>query len=194
MIAYPFATEGAANGEGSNNYMIIDRSFDVFSAEAPPVYRYMLIRDWGNGGPLLHVCMKNPSHANRHEDDRTTDRLRKRFEDKGYGGVYVVNLNAVIDPNAKIVLKHADPVGNENESHIVEALKSARSIRAPMLVGWGQNSNGRGQVDRFVTLASQHEVSLVCLKTNRDGSPLHPGPGSLQFSRASNLVPWAQAS
>ena len=171
-----------------------DRNFDVFSTEVPPVYRYMLIRDWGNGGPLLHVCMKNPSKANRDRDDLTTGTLKRRFEDKGYGGIHVVNLNAVIDPNAEIVFKHADPVGGENENYIIEALKSARSNKVPMLVGWGQNSNGRGQVDRFVTLGSQYEVSLVCLKTNRDGSPLHPGPRSLQFTPKSDLIPWSPAS
>ena len=173
--------------------MHIDRSFDIFSAELPPVYRYMLIRDWGNGGPLLHVCMKNPSTANRHSDDRTTATLRSRFENEGYGGLYVINLNAVIDPNAKVVLQHPDPVGCENDRHVIDALKSAQAIGAPMLVGWGENSNGRGQVDSFVSLASQHNVGLVCLRKNADGSPLHPGPRSWQFSPESDLIPWAPA-
>jgi hypothetical protein len=63
----------------------------------------------------------------------------------GYGGIYVVNLHALIDPDADALRYHNNPVGPENENYLVEALADARAHGAKMLVGWGSNRTAGGK-------------------------------------------------
>lgn len=178
--------------------MRVIRNTDHFGTEAgtdgSPIFRYMLIRDWQPTLPLLYVCMKNPSIASRDVDDRTTSTLRTRFEPLGFGGIYIVNLHAAIDQDPSKLALMPDAVGPENHLHIETALREAKASGQAMLVGWGRKSNEYGQVDNFCDLATRLGTSLICLKKNQDGSPLHPGPRSWGFAPLTKPVPWSNNS
>jgi hypothetical protein len=56
-------------------------------------YRYALMRMWDDK-PLMMFCMLNPSTADATKDDPTIRRCIGFAKDRGYGGIYVVNLMA----------------------------------------------------------------------------------------------------
>ena len=130
-------------------------------------WRYTLERLWDDAKPLVTFVLLNPSTADESHDDPTNRRgidFAKRW---GYGGVVFVNLFAYRTPHPKVMLRQPDPVGPDNDRHIVEQARKAGVVVA----AWGANNTlGR---DRAV-LRLLDGTPLQCLGTTKNGHPRHP--------------------
>lgn len=139
-------------------------------------YRFLLTRDWWASGPRMTWLMLNPSTADALVDDPTVKRCVSYAKAWGCSGLDVVNLVPwrATDPKELFTvpwgkLDHPDNWGYFD-----------RSVRANALVvcGWGSTP------EKHLALANKANVLLRylnrlgtvphCLKTSRNGSPVHP--------------------
>lgn len=160
-----------------------------FSADM--VYRYTLGGDIGSDGPLLSLTaiakyilwiMLNPSTANAQKDDQTIATIVRFSELWGYTRVMVANLYAyrATKPKDMWAVQKAgiDIVGPQNDMYIAKMVKLVRDSGGRVMVAWGKH----GKPDR-VRQVLEIAGEVYCLKTNEDGSPIHP------LYQPSDLVP-----
>lgn len=142
---------------------------------ADSVYRYWLLREWDPALPRLCFIGLNPSTADAEVDDPTIRRLIGYARRWGCGSLWVANLYALRATDPDALLTHPAPVGEGTISNWISWVMGVAGAGI-VLVGWGAHPAARAQVGAFVGgfggLARQPE--LVCLGTNRDGSPVHP--------------------
>lgn len=133
-------------------------------------YRYLLWREWNPNGRRVLFIMLNPSIADGTVDDPTLRRCIGFAQIMGFGSLAVTNLFGYRSTSPQALLTVADPVGTENDTHIVQA--SAQS--ATIIAAWG--SHGRHlDRDRVVAeLLNAQGYTLFCLGHNQNGSPKHP--------------------
>ena len=149
-------------------------------------YRYLLTRDWQR--PLLmssYQCsmlfvMLNPSTADAEVDDPTIRRCMGFARREGCYGIRVVNLFALRATNPAEMSRVEDPVGPLNDSYIEF---HAHINESPIVVAWGKHQGASQRLKALPVLRGQ---KLLCLGTNKDGSPKHP----LYVPKATALVPW----
>jgi hypothetical protein len=111
--------------------------------------------------------MLNPSTADDKIDDPTIKRCR-HFADKWKMNLIVCNLFAYRATDPRALRKVKDPVGPENDWHILNEAKQASKIVA----AWGCNGKFMGRdadVRSFLK-----KFNLLAFKVNNDGSPKHP--------------------
>lgn len=130
-------------------------------------YRYMLSRRWAHG-PTCVFVMLNPSTADASQDDPTIRRCIGFAKREGCGALVVVNLFAYRATSQADMLAAVDPVGPENDYHVMESLIDADG---PVIAAWGAHGThlGRDKVLRSLTY-----VQLYCLRRTKSGSPGHP--------------------
>ena len=135
-------------------------------------YRYLLWRVWDTTRPRLLWILLNPSVADGERDDPTLRRCTAFSDAWGYGALEIVNLFAYrTTDKSKLSTLNMDPIGPENDEHILAAASHAPRI----IVGWG--ADGALQMrDRAVLAAlCQHaQRSVDCLGVVRNGCPRHP--------------------
>lgn len=95
-------------------------------------YRYFLSRIWDIDKPYAMVIGLNPSTADAQNDDPTIRNLVKLLDDNGYGGLYMMNLFALISPNPEDLRSCPDPV-KENDVWLHTVSKAVRDI----FFAWG---------------------------------------------------------
>jgi hypothetical protein len=136
-------------------------------------YRYVLERRWEDGweddqrGPLVFL-MLNPSKADADQDDNTIRRcigFAQRWE---FCGLRVVNLYALRSTDPKQLWKAADPVGPDNDQHIIDAAAGMFVIAA-----WGANAKSQ-RVKRVCELIRDNALHVQCLGLTKHGHPQHP--------------------
>ncbi len=133
-------------------------------------YRYLLERFWGR--PAVHaniltVCMLNPSKADALVDDATVRWLIGYAKLNGYDGLRIVNLAAFRATSPAEMLEEVDPHGIENSMYL-RRYCSGKTV----LCAWGTNG---AKLPRFHQMLSHMPgAKLVCIMTNKDGSPGHP--------------------
>lgn len=131
-------------------------------------YRYVLRIKWDRG-PVVNFVMLNPSTADEVKSDPTIDKCQKRALALGYGGLVVTNLFALRATDPKVMLADVEPVGPENDQHILREAMDALGI----VCAWGQDGNHQGRAD-FVyrCLAKMGEHKLSALRVSAE--PWHP--------------------
>lgn len=147
-------------------------------------YRYTLTRRipcalrWVN--PVLFI-MLNPSIANATIPDPTTTRCINYAKSWSNTDLTIVNLFALISTEPKELISHADPVGPDNDKHIMEQIE--KHILGDIVLGWGADKFARGRAEKLKELLNGREVS--CLVQNKDLSPRHPlyCAGNLQLQK-----------
>lgn len=132
-------------------------------------YRYWLRRQWRERAPGICWVMLNPSRADGTIDDPTIRRCIGFSQRWGYGHLVVVNLFAYRTPYPQALLQVADPVGPENDRHLLTCARQADCI----LLAWGQRGNLYGR-DRLVRERLQAIGTCYCLGQTRSGQPRHP--------------------
>lgn len=132
-------------------------------------YRYRLEQGWGSGGRVLFVLL-NPSTADELNDDPTVRRCWTFAADWGYGRGEVCNLFAWRDTDPRGMLAAEDPVGPENDFHLLEAADQASLI----VCGWGAYGAHRGRAAEVTALLRGAGHTLYALGFTRDGQPRHP--------------------
>jgi hypothetical protein len=134
-------------------------------------YRYLLRRTWDVRLPLAVFVMLNPSTADAERDDPTIRRCIGLTRAWGFGRLEVVNLFGYRTPHPTVLAAAADPVGPENDVHVLQA-----AARGDLVVAaWGN----AGAILQRGALMLPHLVSaarlpLQCLGQTRTGHPRHP--------------------
>lgn len=149
-------------------------------------YRYRLWREWNVRLPRMLCVMLNPSTADEKANDPTVERCQRRAIALGFGALEVVNLFALRSTDPAALYAQADPIGPDNDQHIMESAALAGMV----LCGWGTHGAhlGRGnQVEAMLRSWPGIARKLHVLKVNADGSPKHP----LYVAYAHRPVPWA---
>lgn len=131
-------------------------------------YRYWLERAWGNGA-LLTFVMLNPSTADRDVDDPTIRRCMGFARRENLDGIKVVNLFAWRTPYPGLLKATIDPVGPQNNGHLIEALCTG----GPVVAAWGANDVG-GRDVWLKERAAMVGTKLMCFGRTANGSPRHP--------------------
>lgn len=127
-------------------------------------YRYALWRIWDESKPFIMFIGLNPSTANANMDDPTIRRVKRFSVDWGYGGVYMMNLFALVSTYPEALKTCSDPVA-ENDKWLNEIKPKCKDV----LFAWG-NFDVFGR-DKTV---SDMFPQAVCLGFNKNGSPKHP--------------------
>jgi hypothetical protein len=161
-------------------------------------YRYELGGNLGPPEPLLAIAheprlilwiMLNPSTGDATTDDATLQTVSTFSELWGYNRLMIGNLYAYRTKMPKEMFRAAragtDIVGPQNNTFLTQMVERARATGGRVMAAWGANAK----------IARAQEVSRLigeayCLRTNGDGSPVHPlfQPHSLV------PVPWRMAA
>ena len=129
-------------------------------------YRYALSRTWNGKKKTILFIGLNPSTADEKIDDPTIRKCINYAQNWGYGSLLMVNLfayRATIPTELKNV---KNPIGNDNDLHILELSKKADLAVA----AWGNEGfllNRDKVVKKLIP-------NLMCLKINKSGQPAHP--------------------
>lgn len=133
-------------------------------------YRYWLNRWWDKTLPLAVFIMLNPSNADAVDDDPTIDccvRLAKR---EGYGGIHVVNLFAYRTPKRETLADLEDPVGPDNDRHILAATR----LGAVTIVAWGAYVAVPTRPEKVLKVLRATTSNLKWIERLKGGQPRHP--------------------
>jgi hypothetical protein len=134
-------------------------------------YRYILRRIWDKELPAFMFLMMNPSTADIEVDDPTVARCQAFARRWGGGSLYVTNTFAYRATNQRDLLAASDPIGPDNDRHILAAARRVTRI----IVAYGQPHRALRQRGLDVcSLLRRNGHDLHALKINADGSPRHP--------------------
>ena len=129
-------------------------------------YRYALSRNWNSKKKSILFIGLNPSTANEKIDDPTIRRCINYAQNWGYGSLLMVNLFAYRATMPSELKNVKNPIGNDNDLHILELSKKADLAVA----AWGNNGtllNRDKEIKKILP-------NLMCLKINKSGQPAHP--------------------
>lgn len=166
-------TSPESHDVGSNTFIPLPlwvRGDAVFSGRAQE-YRTKLFRIWDETLPSILWVMMNPSLADAMVDDRTVYRCRTFSMDWGFGAMWVGNTFAYRCTNQKRLLEVDDPVGPDNNQHLLEMAADAS------LIIFAYGTPHRTLRTRGIEVADmfrQHGYDLHVLKLSKDGIPVHP--------------------
>ncbi len=149
--------------------------------DASGSYRYSLWRAWSNDSPRIVFVLLNPSTADEKRNDPTIRRCIGFARTWEFGSVEVVNLFAYRATDATKLLKVDDPVGEENNYYLVQAVDRCSTV----VVGWGTRGMLLGR-DREVMQLLAGRKGMYCLGLTNDGLPRHP----LYVRGDSSLIPF----
>lgn len=155
------------------------------------LYRYELGGDIGHveplllGGRVLKIIlwiMLNPSEATAEKNDQTISTITRFSEGWGYNHLLVGNLYSYRTKHPRLMwaAKKAgiDIVGPRNDFYISRMIAKVRASEGRVMVAWGANAKP-DRVREVIARAGE----VFCLRTNDDGSPIHP------LYQPSDLVP-----
>lgn len=150
-------------GKIMNSLFDSDNSGAIFSDCRK--YRYALWRIWDRSKPLIMFIGLNPSTASEQMDDPTIRRVKRFAKDWGYGGVYMMNLFAIVSSNPDILLTNVDLLGANNEwlNKISDKCKD-------ILFAWGNFKQAEYRAKEVMNMFP----NAICLGLNKNGSPKHP--------------------
>lgn len=131
-------------------------------------YRYVLTRWWGGGDPLVIIGL-NPSTADETVDDPTIRRCIGFARSWGFAGLLMLNLFAFRATDPSELRAVADPVGPENDQHLI-----AQSSGRVVLCAWGASMPFLSRVRARKVVPMLGRAHLTCLGRTADGSPRHP--------------------
>jgi hypothetical protein len=148
------------------------RSTAVFGGPAD-CYRYRLVRTWDDAKPHAMFVMMNPSTADPLVDDPSVAKCGRFARAWHYGGLYVGNTFAYRATDKKRLRTIPDPVGPENDRHLIEMARSA----AIVIFAYGQPGHAT-LLPRGRTLAKllidKAGIRPHVLRLSKDGIPCHP--------------------
>ena len=129
-------------------------------------YRYALSRTWNGKKKTILFIGLNPSTANEKIDDPTIRRCINYAQNWGYGSLLMVNLFAYRATMPSELKNVKNPIGNDNDLHIIELSKKADIAVA----AWGNEGNLLNRDKEVKKILP----NLMCLKINKSGQPAHP--------------------
>ena len=140
-------------------------------------YRYTLWREWGlfKSTKLDYVMFigLNPSTADETLNDPTIRRCIGYAKSWGYRSLCMTNLFAFRATDPKVMKQQDDPVGPDNNKHLLKCAKGAGVIVA----AWGLHGAFMDRGQQVRALLPQ----LHCLRLTKGKHPEHP---TLPFRQA----------
>lgn len=140
----------------------------IFS-EPDRLYRYVLWRPIGRGPTLVGIGC-NPSDADEEKNDPTVSRMVTRAGMWGFGLFVMLNASAWISTDPDGMKQAADPVGPDNDWHLVREALMADMV----LCMWGNDGMHRGRHKEVIALLKNAGVDLYALHITKLGQPGHP--------------------
>lgn len=146
--------------------------------DASGVYRYRLTRVLGPGVKRITWIMLNPSTADASVDDATIRKVTTFSRRWSFAELTVVNLFALRSTDPRALKIHRDPVGPENDAHLLAAARGADAV----VCAWGNHGVLLGRAERVGAMLAEAGVTAHCLRVSGTGQPCHPLylPGDLQ--------------
>jgi hypothetical protein len=132
-------------------------------------FRYRLWRTWAAGPRVVFIGL-NPSTADATADDPTVRRCVGFAKAWGFGGVDVVNLFAYRATEPRVLKRAADPIGPDNDDHLLEVARDSGRVVA----AWGVHGSHRIRDDSVLELLRAAGVKVSCLSRTQAGHPRHP--------------------
>lgn len=130
---------------------------------------------------MILWLMLNPSKANAIKGDNTVDLIVQFSELWGFNRVMVGNLYAYCATDPKDMeqahLAGADVVGPDNDAALGGMVDRVRNSNGRIMVAWGAGPKpARMRALHAERVATVQRIAgeVLCLKTNQDGSPVHP--------------------
>lgn len=115
--------------------------------------------------------MLNPSTADATNDDPTIRRCIGFADEWKFADMTVVNLFAYRATSPKDMKNALDPIGPENNQHIITACREASLIVA----AWGAHGSFKGRDrDVLAMLNDSQHLDVFCLEKTKQGMPKHP--------------------
>lgn len=161
---------GKGDGKVNGNW---DLSYRVHALiDESKKYRYQFTCEWNDGGRYVTFIMLNPSVGNQTQPDPTLRKCISYAKKWGYDGIKVANLFAYISTDPTALKDIDDPVGPENDHHILEMVRESEQV----IVAWGQALPSPIKTRRIQeTLHLLREHDSYCLeRTVRGNYPKHP--------------------
>ncbi len=153
------------------------------------MYRYELFREWDLTLPVMLMVGMNPSTANPAFDDPTIRKGYWKYARRwGFGTMLMGNGFAYRATDQKRLLEVDDPIGPENNKHLLSMAERADMI----LLAYGSPNprlRYRG-LDVARMLEEKHAAKLRVLELSKDGVPKHP----LYLKESLNPIPWRPAA
>ena len=160
------------------------------------LFRYEIRRVWDNSLPLLVVCMLNPSTADAERDDPTLRELIHFARLWGYGGLLIVNLNALRTSSPAEMMATHNAFGPENGRYLGSALQYAQDHGGRVLAAWGNHGDYEDRAEWFCSRArTVYGLDLICLGTTKSWRPKHPmARGKHRIPRDQQPILWRAAT
>jgi len=114
--------------------------------------------------------MLNPSTANEVANDPTVERCERRAREWGYGRLDVVNLFAFRSTDPKALYSLEDPVGPDNDRHILESAASAGRL----ICAWGVHGALGDRGEKVLDMLHRNGEQPHALAITVGGHPRHP--------------------
>ena len=155
----------------------------VFSPDRK--YRYRLTTIWDEAKPLLVGLFCNPSIADERREDNTDRLFRARAKELGYGGTAMINMFAYVTTYPSALWEQKDPVGPDNDHHIIEVCNANRDV----FCGWGLHGSKNYRADIVLKLIRKHNEDrnrFYYLRLLKNGQPSHP----LYIRKTTPLTLW----
>lgn len=135
-------------------------------------HRYWLIRDWKPGERRCMWIGLNPSTADENRLDPTLRRIYDYSETWGYTGFVMTNLFAFRATIPRVMLLNPEPVGPDNDRHILEIADEVDKI----MCVWGTDGVHRNRSQEVVDMLTDagHFSKLHALAMTKGGEPGHP--------------------
>lgn len=145
--------------------------FATFSQDR--LFRYDLLRvlerDNAAAGTCLFV-MLNPSDADEEKNDPTINRCIAFATRWGFGLLEATNLFALVSTDPQALRREIDPIGPDNDAHILSAAVKASVV----IAAWGEHGKLRERGKTVTRMLRGAGVELKCLGMNISGQPKHP--------------------
>ena len=135
-------------------------------------YRYWLESKLGDGDGVCMFVMLNPSTADEVKSDPTVTRCKGFARTWGYGSLWVCNIFALRSTSPDALLASPDPLGSENDRHILRYASQADRI----VCAWGNHGLHRGRGERVLRMLENDGLSgrMCHLGLTKRDQPRHP--------------------
>jgi hypothetical protein len=104
----------------------------------------------------------NPSIADESQLDPTLRRISGFTRQFGFHRFVILNLFALVSKDPKVMLNHPDPIGPDNDQHILRTCETATAV----ICCWGGHGIHWGRADSILELLTS--FNLNCLGVTSD--------------------------
>jgi hypothetical protein len=141
-------------------------------------YRYSLWRIWDKSLPYVMCIGLNPSTANESGDDPTIRNLTEMVKAAGYGGLFMVNLFALISSDPNELRSTPDPV-KDNDLYIYITACKCQDV----IFCWGAFKQADYRARRLFDVYPD----ALCFGKSASGKPIHPLAASVWMKSKTRL-------